>query len=158
MPDWCIAFISGAATAWFTQYVSNYFQRSRFWHERLIDRYAEFAAILSRAIRRLRAMQSTLALGVSGDHAPFTRFEQERGEILHELSRVAWQIRLLEPHRDLAVRTTELVTAQPFVLGWPGDYFPTFEEFTTAMTAFEQACNQLLDAVAQRHREWFGGW
>lgn len=157
MPEWLGGLFAGAVLAYFGRFIEAHFTRDRFRHEKLVDRYADLAALLARELQRGREQVATLMLGGSKDPPEiYVALQKQRDELRRELARVAFQIRMLEPQKDLVQKVEALVKSHPFIYchlpAWgQGNFDDRLSEYQTDVGNFERAAGQLLDEIAKRH-------
>jgi hypothetical protein len=86
----------------------------------------------------------------------FEKLEQERLDCKRELARLAFQIRVLEPNRELAKRVAEVAEKQPFIYcvvpRWgEGNFNEQFERFSNEVREFRKSCEALLNDVTAKY-------
>ena len=140
------------------QHIQAIYQRDNYRREKLQERYAEFAALLSLDIERSKDVDSII-ISEMCEPDVIVRLEQRRHELRRELGKVALQIRLLEPDQELSGEVAKLARSQPFrpLLLPPrwgqGNYDERAREFSTAIREFEKEVDALTERVVRKHRE-----
>ena len=157
----CTAFVAALLT-WAGHFLVAYLQRgteqTKFFREKLLDRYSEFVALASADLERARTQASGMALGGKDpDYTELAKLDDKRHSIRLDLLRISLQIRLVEQDEVLAVKVQELAKAQPF-MAFPvpprwgeGNYSERFENFQSEIGAFEKVLQELVTAVLAKH-------
>lgn len=157
----CTAFTAALLT-WAGHFLVAYLQRgteqTKFFREKLLDRYSEFVAVASADLERARTQDAGMALGGKDqDYTELAKLDDKRHSIRLDLLRLSLQIRLMEQDDALATKVQELAKAQPF-MAFPfpprwgeGNYSERSDKFQSEISAFEKLLHDLVSAVLAKH-------
>jgi hypothetical protein len=152
-------FVSGALTVLLTQALQSFFRRLQYSREKLLDRYAEFVAVASSEIERLKSLEAGIVMfPLGGDHSALASLDSQRHEIRRELSKISFQIRILESDRELAAMVAKVAASQPYMtFALPPyesvNYHDRLEKFGVDIRAFEQLVSDLVGRVLKVHAQ-----
>jgi hypothetical protein len=153
--------MASALLTWLGYFLVAYLQRgneqTKYFREKLIDRYSEFVAVAVADLERAKAQASGMALGGRDqDYSEMAKLDERRHAIRLDLLRLALQIRMLEQDAALGDKVQELAKAQPF-MAFPfpprwgeGTYNERFEKFQSEIGVFEKQLLELTDAVVAK--------
>jgi len=138
-------------------YLQRRNERAKYFREKLLERYSEFAALVAADLERARSVRSAMALGdKDGDYAEAKKIEDKRHTLRLDLLRASLQIRLIESDASLAKRVEVMAKAQPF-MAFPfpprwheGNYDERSERFDSEIAAFDKQLVELIEAVLQK--------
>jgi hypothetical protein len=154
-----IGFVTGAFSVLLTQALQSFFRRLQYSHEKLLDRYSDFVAVASSEIGRLKSLEASITHSSrEGDHSGLETLDNQRHEMRRELSKISFQIRILEPDRELAEMVAKVAADQPFmpfvVPPYAGlNYYDRLERFGSDIEAFEQLVSDLMGRVLKVHAQ-----
>lgn len=139
-------------------------EQTKFFREKLLDRYSEFVAVAAADLERAKTQAAGMALGSKDqDYTELAKLDDKRQAIQLDLLRLLFQIELLEQDATLAGKASALAKAQPF-MAFPfpprwreGNYNERFDKFQSEISAFEEQLSEFVAAmVAKRsiHASW----
>jgi hypothetical protein len=159
MPELFSGVVAGVLIAVAVQWLQMVFRRIQYRHEKLLDRYAEFVAAASAELDRAKSLEGGLALGGrEGDHSEIIKLDNKRHESRRDLSRIAFQTRILEKDPVLIQKVLDVVKAQPFMaFAIPphfgeGNYDERFDKYKLNSVEFEKLLMELIDAILKKHQ------
>jgi hypothetical protein len=159
MPEWLSGVLVGVLITAAAQWLQMLFRRIQYRHEKLLDRYAEFVAAASAELDRAKSLEAGLALGGrEGDHSELIKLDDKRHESRQDLSRIAFQIRILEKDPVLIKKVLDLIKAQPFMaFAIPsrfgeGSYDERFDKYKLKSIEFEKLLMELMDTILKNHQ------
>jgi len=165
MIDWLnplLSLLGGAIGAAVTgAALSHFFQRRRFFQEQLIQRYSELVGVATTDIDRAKRIAAAFVTGDPlGNEALknwVAEYIQERDHLRGELSRLCFQIRLLEPDPALGKLLQELERAWPFLLPGKfgsGNFNERFEKFEKEIVEFRKLLESIMERVQKKTQLW----
>ena len=150
--------ITSVCTAFLVAYLQRGNEQTKFFREKLLDRYSEFVALAAADLVRALAVNATMGNGGKDtDYAEAAKIEEKRHILRLDLLRASLQIRLLETDDTLAKKVEEIAKSQPF-MAFPfpprwgdGNYNERSDKFDAEIAAFDKLLSELVSAVLQRH-------
>jgi hypothetical protein len=133
-------------------------EQSKFFREKLLDRYAEFVAVASADLERAKTQQACMAIHNDGhDLTELDKLGVERHSLHRDLVRLSMQIRLMEEDSPLFEKVQGVTKLQPF-MAYPfpprwgqGSYTERAEKFDSDIASLEKLLSEFVEEVQNKH-------
>lgn len=164
MMDMLIGAVIGAASILFAQGIQSIFRQRAYRVETLLSKYADFLALASDELSRLKSFNAGLTIG-SNDETfckELIALDNQRHEFRRQLYKLSFQISILEKDASLYEKILAFPKHQPFMMmavpPRPGDrgYSSRHDIFEAEIKEFENMLYMLADEIRTHYSFRYG--
>jgi hypothetical protein len=156
MDQWVGGIVTGVLLACITQWVNSWFQHRKYIREKRIEKYGELLGLAAADVHRAKAVEATFAVGPTFDDETFKQFfarlEDERHALSRDLTKIVYQLRLLEPNLTIVEAIDALRKDQPFLVPGrfgQGNFDERFDKYKKDIQEYE-SCIKLIADLTQK--------